>query len=130
MGIIKEKMLGTVIFLKNYFRLVLVQNVLILAVNGTIKTVTQEIMPPKTSKFFVESVTCSQTDGWRDYMRNYEVRKNNLYFCLDCTSLITLDRTGRCEVCGSDAVVHEHHQRLETPAEDKLMALLEALWRS
>jgi len=54
---------------------------------------------------------------------------DHLWWCLDCTAIINLDRHGRCEICDSDAVVHAEHQYLEPAPEDKLVAILEGLWR-
>lgn len=57
----------------------------------------------------------------------------NLFFCVNCESVVELDKHGRCSVCGSDAVVRRSLQHLALvarlyPEIDPQVAELEALF--
>lgn len=61
------------------------------------RTALEEMTRKKTVRCDVLSVTEEGTNmGSR--------ATSNLFWCLDCFSIIALDIHGRCEVCGSDAV--------------------------
>lgn len=58
---------------------------------------------------------------------------NDLWFCANCESIVTLDKHGRCSVCGSDAVLRRALQHIELvarlwPDKDLEIAELEALF--
>lgn len=52
------------------------------------------------------------------------------FFCLDCQVPVDLDRAGRCEHCGSDAVdVASREKPLPDTVTQVAIEALEALWR-
>ena len=58
---------------------------------------------------------------------------NDLHYCLDCQSVVDLDRHGRCNVCCSDAVLRRSLQHLALLSslyrlDDSDVATLEKLW--
>jgi hypothetical protein len=58
---------------------------------------------------------------------------NDLWMCCNCDSIVTLDKHGRCSVCGSDAVVRRALEHLALvarlwPEQDPMIAELEALF--
>ncbi len=59
---------------------------------------------------------------------------SELWLCVNCNSIVTLDKHGRCSICGSDAVVRRSMEHLALvarlwPEEDATITELETLWR-
>lgn len=60
---------------------------------------------------------------------------NDYWLCVNCDSIVYLNRHGRCSSCGSDSVVRrslEHLQlisRLWPEEQDEQLAQLEGLWQ-
>ncbi len=59
---------------------------------------------------------------------------SELWHCVNCNSIVTLDKHGRCSICGSDAVVRRSMEHLALvarlwPEEDATITELETLWR-
>ena len=54
---------------------------------------------------------------------------SDLWFCLDCTSIVELNKHGYCSVCGSNAVDIASRDKALLRAKQTEIEQLEALWR-